>query len=246
MRKFLVCWICNIFYQNLLTSLYLAPPIKSFYLGISRHDKPLKALDNKIRPDGCEYRKFLDFSLIHFINKLSTNRESFRVSLEYESTALRGPSSSELLGRVFRGRCTPNCHQVTCLSSTNGSLTTHPVNIADHLNAYFASCFLPPSPKFNPTISASNYTSTTELTASKYRGIYHTPLLMRIPDRLVKAPLIRFLLATNAIDNQQYGFLSLSSVNGCQPHLRWMLLVTAYLDIQKPSTMTPRLPATQT
>ncbi|KER33742.1 hypothetical protein T265_00428 [Opisthorchis viverrini] len=120
--------ICDIFYQNLLTSLYLASPIKSFYPGSSRHDKLLKALENKIRRAGREYRKSRDFSLILLINKLSTDQESLRVSLECreENTALRGPSSCKLLGRLFRGRCTPNCHQVTCLSSTNGSFITHP------------------------------------------------------------------------------------------------------------------------
>ncbi|GAA48507.1 hypothetical protein CLF_101692 [Clonorchis sinensis] len=112
---------------------------------ISRRDTLLKALGNKIHQAGREYRKSMDFSLILLISKLSIDREYLRVSPECreESTSIEAPSHRGLLNRLFRGRCIPNSHSVTCLRSTDGSFITDPVHIADHLNAYFASFYLP-------------------------------------------------------------------------------------------------------
>ncbi|GAA54047.1 U4/U6.U5 tri-snRNP component SNU23 [Clonorchis sinensis] len=136
---------CDIFYQNLLNYLHLASRIKGFHPGISPCDKLLKALDNKIHGAGGEHRKFRDFSLLLLINKVSTDRESLRVPLECheESTTLKDPSRCKLFSRLFLARCTTNSHSVTCLRSTEGSFTTDLVNISNHLNAYFANCYLP-------------------------------------------------------------------------------------------------------
>ncbi|GAA57254.1 gap-Pol polyprotein, partial [Clonorchis sinensis] len=87
------------------------------------------------------------------------------------------------------------------------------------------------TPKSNYNLqSLSNYLASS-VVASNYDGIPTVPddaeaavgsivpaLLMRTLEHLVKGPLMMFLLATNAIDDRQYGFLLQRSVNDCQLH----------------------------
>ncbi|GAA42751.2 hypothetical protein CLF_112338 [Clonorchis sinensis] len=113
--------VCDIFYQNLLTALHLVSPVKRFHSNVSGHDRLLKILDAKIHRASGEYRKSQDFSLLILISKLSTDRESLRVSLERreESTVLRTPSNPKSLSRLFRRRCIPNNHPIACLHFTD-------------------------------------------------------------------------------------------------------------------------------
>ncbi|GAA48905.1 hypothetical protein CLF_102195, partial [Clonorchis sinensis] len=105
---------------------------------------------------------------------------------------------------------------------------TDPVNIADHLNSYFASCYLLIPPNSNSLLTAAS---------------------LQTPNG--QGPLTKFLLANNAIDNRQYGFLSQRSVSGCQLHFFETItaaydagysIVTVYLDIQKAFGQTNSLP----
>ncbi|GAA53826.1 serine/threonine-protein kinase MRCK beta, partial [Clonorchis sinensis] len=288
--------VCDIFYQNLLTALHLVSPVKRFHSNVSGHDRLLKILDAKIHRASREYRKSQDFSLLILISKLSTDRESLRALY-------------------------PNNHPIACLRFTDSGPVTDPVNIADHLNAYFASCYLPIPPNSEPLLTAASlqtlngqvyyartwnnlpeqlrsithhhkffqsntgYTHQSPLRQPKKEHIYlplpvvdtkafitmhhlqieddssasgicdyfsctyflswgfhHTPILIRTFERLIKGPLMKFLLATNAMGDRQYGFLSQQSVNGCQlQHFETATaaydaghpIVTFYLDIQK-------------
>ncbi|GAA50275.1 hypothetical protein CLF_104317, partial [Clonorchis sinensis] len=75
-----------------------------------------------------------------------------------------------------------------------------------------------------------------------YDGIHYTTLLMRTLERLVKDPLTKFFLASSAMDDPKYGFLSQKSVSGCLLHF-FEITTAAYdaghstvivcLDIQK-------------
>ncbi|GAA55508.1 hypothetical protein CLF_108199, partial [Clonorchis sinensis] len=50
----------------------------------------------------------------------------------------------------------PNNHPIACLRFTDSGPVTDPVNIADHLNAYFASCYLPIPPNSEPLLTAAS------------------------------------------------------------------------------------------
>ncbi|KER26649.1 hypothetical protein T265_06151 [Opisthorchis viverrini] len=81
------------------------------------------------RSPTSKYRKSQDFSLLILINKLSTNRESLRVSLEHrgENFVHSAPSFSKFLRRLFRKRSTPSSHPVACLRFTYGGPVADPV-----------------------------------------------------------------------------------------------------------------------
>ncbi|GAA49004.1 reverse transcriptase SjR1 [Clonorchis sinensis] len=66
------------------------------------------------------------------------------------------PSNPKSLSRLFRRRCIPNNHPIACLRFTDSGPVTDPVNIADHLNAYFASCYLPIPPNSEPLLTAAS------------------------------------------------------------------------------------------
>ncbi|GAA55392.1 hypothetical protein CLF_107799 [Clonorchis sinensis] len=146
------------FYQNLLTALHLVSPVKRFHSNIYYHDKLLKTLDAKIHRASREYRKSRDSSLLILINKLSADRELLRVSLERqeEGTVLSVPPNPKSLSRLFRRRCIPNKNPIACLRFTGSGLVTDPVNIAEHLNAYFASCYLPIPANSKPLLTAAS------------------------------------------------------------------------------------------
>ncbi|GAA52787.1 hypothetical protein CLF_108812 [Clonorchis sinensis] len=184
---------------------------------VARHDTLLRLLDNKPHETGREYRKSWDFSLTLPTSKLSNDRQSLRVSLECreESTIFRDLSRCKLLIRLFRGHCTRNSYSVACLRSTDGSFITYPVNIADHLNAYSASCYLH-FPLKKHSVVRPHTKSGLKQTTFNYREIHHKPLLVRTLERLARGPLTSVLLATNAIDYRQYELLSQRAVNDCQ------------------------------
>ncbi|GAA52917.1 hypothetical protein CLF_109085 [Clonorchis sinensis] len=123
--------VCDIFYQNLLTALHLVSPVKRFHSNVSGHDRLLKILDAKIHRASREYRKSQDFSLLILISKLSTDRESLRALYPEQP---------------------PNCP----LRFTDSGPVTDTVNIADHLNAYFASCYLPIPHNSEPLLTAAS------------------------------------------------------------------------------------------
>ncbi|GAA56334.1 hypothetical protein CLF_110629 [Clonorchis sinensis] len=56
----------------------------------------------------------------------------------------------------YGGRCIPNNHPIACLRFKDSGPVTDPVNIADHLNAYFASCYLPIPPNSEPLLTAAS------------------------------------------------------------------------------------------
>ncbi|GAA47841.1 hypothetical protein CLF_100867 [Clonorchis sinensis] len=178
--------VANIFYGNLLSSLYLVAPTGASCVSGCYPTTRLSAMRHKLRKYRRLFLESYDLSLLIVLNKLMVDIATAKLTLERrkESTAVAHSPQPKMLGRLFHRRCSSNSSAVSNIAAADGKPLSNPADIVESLNSYFAGGFVPSASTLSTHCSPPGY------------------------ERLIKVPVMDYLLTAKTLINRQYGFMA--------------------------------------
>ena len=155
----------DIFYSRITAIINTISPHRTLATKVGVSDKSIHRLIRKADKLSRRFLKTRDVAAVIQCQKVMTQISSLKLAKEKseENAAIAHPSSYNRLTTLYRKRCLSKVQAIQCIRTTDGRLLVDPQDISEHLNTYFASCYVPAPATVHTSLSPSPGMSTTEI-----------------------------------------------------------------------------------